>query len=101
MQIGKWHGTDSATHPFEWYASCRLHLYRSPAADKSNTLPALLHETRLRSEINLSFPEEVDAQYVLQTLEVDEELQPEKIHRTLTVKGAELHVYLADQTGLC
>ncbi|ETK83659.1 hypothetical protein F441_11459 [Phytophthora nicotianae CJ01A1] len=44
-------------------------------------------------EINLSFPEEVDAQYVLQTLEVDEELQPEKIHRTLTVKGAELHVH--------
>ncbi|KAF1779073.1 CTAG/Pcc1 family [Phytophthora cactorum] len=36
---------------------------------------------------------EVDALYVLQTLEVDEELQPEKIHRTLTVKGDELHVY--------
>ncbi|KAF1778580.1 CTAG/Pcc1 family [Phytophthora cactorum] len=59
----------SATHPFEWYA------WRSPR------------------EISLGFPEEVDALYVLQTLEVDEELQPEKIHRTLTVKGDELHVY--------
>ncbi|KAG3114002.1 hypothetical protein PI124_g5982 [Phytophthora idaei] len=44
-------------------------------------------------EISLSFPEEVDALYVLLTLEVDEELQPEKIHRTLTVKGDELHVH--------
>ncbi|KAG7393713.1 hypothetical protein PHYPSEUDO_004476 [Phytophthora pseudosyringae] len=45
-------------------------------------------------DISLNFPEEVDAQLVLQTLEVDEELQPEKIHRTLTVKGTELHVYV-------
>lgn len=31
---------------------------------------------------------------MLQTLEVDAELQPEKTHRTLTVKGRELHVYV-------
>ncbi|KAI9907894.1 hypothetical protein PsorP6_003853 [Peronosclerospora sorghi] len=34
------------------------------------------------SDISLSFPEEMDADYVLQTLTVDDELQPEKIHRT-------------------
>ncbi|KAF4322948.1 hypothetical protein BBO99_00003175 [Phytophthora kernoviae] len=44
-------------------------------------------------DVCLTFPEEVDAQYVLQTLEVDEELQPDKIHRTLSIKGAELHVH--------
>ncbi|KAE8878155.1 hypothetical protein PF005_g22356 [Phytophthora fragariae] len=44
-------------------------------------------------EICLTFPEEVDAHYVLQTLEVDDELQPDKIHRTLAVKGTELHVH--------
>lgn len=30
---------------------------------------------------------------MLQTLEVDEELQPTKIHRTLNVKGTELLVH--------
>ena len=41
----------------------------------------------LCSDICLNFPAEVDAQFVLRTLEVDDELQPDKIHRTLTVKG--------------
>uniref|UniRef100_A0AAV1V188 Transcription factor Pcc1 n=1 Tax=Peronospora matthiolae TaxID=2874970 RepID=A0AAV1V188_9STRA len=44
-------------------------------------------------DICLNFPAEVDAQFVLQTLEVDDELQPDKIHRTLTVKGSDLHVH--------
>ena len=50
--------------------------------------------TVIRSDICLDFPAEADAQFVLQTLEVDAELQPEKIHRTMTVKGPALHVYV-------
>ncbi|CAH0477114.1 unnamed protein product [Peronospora belbahrii] len=43
--------------------------------------------------ISLNFPAEVDAQFVLQTLQVDDELQPEKIHRRMSVKDTELHVH--------
>ncbi|RMX70296.1 hypothetical protein KXD40_001759 [Peronospora effusa] len=35
----------------------------------------------------------MDAQFVLQTLEVDDELQPMKIHRKFVVEGTELHVH--------
>jgi hypothetical protein len=44
------------------------------------------------SEISLNFPEEVDAQYALKTLEVDEELQPDKIIKQLRVEGISLKV---------
>lgn len=42
----------------------------------------------------MTFPEAVDAQYALETLQVDAEIQPDKIHRTLSVEGANLIVYV-------
>lgn len=48
----------------------------------------------VRSSISLTFPEAVDAKHALQTLQVDAELQPDKIHRTLSVQGADLLVYV-------
>ncbi|GLD95066.1 hypothetical protein PINS_up003691 [Pythium insidiosum] len=44
-------------------------------------------------EIALSFPEAEDAQHAMMTIQVDEELQPEKIHRTLSVNGSDLIVH--------
>ncbi|TDH70586.1 uncharacterized protein CCR75_001865 [Bremia lactucae] len=46
-------------------------------------------------KMTLRFTDKLDALYVLRTLEVDEELQPKKIIRTLTVKGTELLVHIA------
>lgn len=45
------------------------------------------------SEISLAFPDAVDAEYALETLQVDAELQPDKIHRTLSVQDSSLIVY--------
>lgn len=42
----------------------------------------------------MTFPEAVDAQYALETLQVDAEIQPDKIHRSLSVEGANLIVYV-------
>ncbi|KAL7693326.1 putative CTAG/Pcc1 family protein [Plasmopara halstedii] len=44
-------------------------------------------------DLSLSFRDKMDAQNVLQTLEVDEELQPKDIYRTMIVTGTELHVH--------
>ncbi|KAJ0401512.1 hypothetical protein P43SY_009372 [Pythium insidiosum] len=44
-------------------------------------------------EIALSFPAAEDAEHAMMTIQVDEELQPEKIHRTLAVKGNDLIVH--------
>jgi hypothetical protein len=52
------------------------------------------------SEISLSFPEQEDAEHAMMTIQVDEELQPEKIHRTLSVKGNDLVVYV-EHPHLC
>ncbi|GAB9469211.1 hypothetical protein Gpo141_00006495 [Globisporangium polare] len=44
-------------------------------------------------DVCMTFPEAVDAQYALETLQVDAEIQPDKIHRTLSVEGANLIVH--------
>lgn len=57
----------------------------------------LLHTHTLlmhNSDVCMTFPEAVDAQYALETLQVDAEIQPDKIHRTLSVEGANLIVYV-------
>ncbi|TYZ56985.1 hypothetical protein PybrP1_006699 [[Pythium] brassicae (nom. inval.)] len=41
-------------------------------------------------DVQLVFPAPLDAQYALETLQVDGEIQPDKIHRTLAVDGAAL-----------
>lgn len=43
-----------------------------------------------QSDVHLTFPEPLDAQYALETLQVDAEIQPEKIRRTLAADGVTL-----------
>ncbi|TMW68677.1 hypothetical protein Poli38472_006145 [Pythium oligandrum] len=44
-------------------------------------------------DIRLSFPEAEDAEHAMLTIQVDEELQPDKIHRSLSVDGTDLIVH--------
>lgn len=50
---------------------------------------------RVYSDVTLTFPEAIDAQYALETLQVDTEIQPDKIYRTLSVDGVNLIAYVA------
>ena len=46
----------------------------------------------LDSDMCLSFPAAEDAQHAKMAIDVDEELQPDKIHRMLSVDGSNLIV---------
>ncbi|KAF1332158.1 hypothetical protein FI667_g3786, partial [Globisporangium splendens] len=52
-------------------------------------------------DISLAFPEAVDAEYALETLQVDAELQPDKITRTLSVEGVNLIAYVPAAAAIC